>query len=450
VTAASTSSSSGISLYERRLPRRSHEPDALVGSSSCAQKARGALHLDYLQDPKRAATSPPTARRWTSSTRPPAQPVPGDLITANGEMPRPDDSPCEPRRNSTRPGRRARAAHGGGRRSTRRSRNELLVRRPGQRRATSPASRRGNARRADSPDDGSRARDRDALAGERRIRPRSFDHGDVELAERSPKSRPGRRERPPLQRSAPRWHARCRQPAAGGAAGRPRGRSRRIYRPAGHERRWAATSTTSGRSPGDWLLAIGDVTGKGVGPPRSPRWFATRHGRHPTSTRAGCSPRARRRRRSAAPGAVGLQRPSACACRTAGATVAAAGPSAVSPQRPGRRGAGKPGTLLGAFSQGRLPETEFVMAPVTRLSPSPTASRIPSGRATSASGFVACSRSSRRCRTSRRRRFGERLVAALGLSGRRSRRRHCNSDNALQRRAAAAETVGRAANANVG
>ena len=73
------------------------------------------------------------------------------------------------------------------------------------------------------------------------------------------------------------------------------GASRRCTGPRGSPRRSrsAATSTTSTRARDDWIVLLGDVTGKGARPPRSPRWsrhgarFLSRYERSPSRILAG-------------------------------------------------------------------------------------------------------------------------------------------------------------------
>jgi PAS domain S-box-containing protein len=137
-----------------------------------------------------------------------------------------------------------------------------------------------------------------------------------------------------------------------------------LYRPAGHGNEVGGDFYDIWEVDGDWLVMIGDVTGKGVAAAA-----VTSLVRHTARAAADYDPRpaqilervdAALKRGRAMPICTAL-----CVRLSEGRATAAAGghPLSLLLSAQGVREVGEPGTLLGAFEEVRRPETSFVVAP---------------------------------------------------------------------------------------
>ena len=207
----------------------------------------------------------PTGARWTCSTRRAAR-ARGDRARRSRRRSRwptscagvcPDE--LDPAQGLGRVRRTAQAA------ARTRGHRRLAGRDRDRPRAAAPAARRRDALGADRSADHPRR----ARSGRSRwstpSRGAASTTSDVRFAEQiAERAARGRRERAPVHRAhRGRAHASA-QPAAGGAAEIPGWEIAALYRPAGHGNEVGGDFYDFWEIDGDWLVMLGDVTGKGV------------------------------------------------------------------------------------------------------------------------------------------------------------------------------------------
>lgn len=137
-----------------------------------------------------------------------------------------------------------------------------------------------------------------------------------------------------------------------------------LYRPAGHGNEVGGDFYDLWEVDGEWLMMIGDVTGKGVAAAavtslvRHTAWSASEADSSPGDILKRVDRALQRRPALSVCTALCLR------LRGSGATIAAGGhPLPLCVDRDGVREVGCHGTLLGAFAQNSRPETEFLMKP---------------------------------------------------------------------------------------
>ena len=263
------------------------------------------------------------------------------------------------------------------------------ARRGSRRRAsTSAAARGGDARRADRADEIAGPHDRHAHAGQRRIRPHlRRRRRRVRRADRRAR-RAGRRERAPLRRTRRASPARCRRACCPKRCPScPDWEIAAMYRPAGHEGEVGGDFYDFWEVDGDWLMMIGDVTGKGVRAAavtslvRHTAWTASEFDTRPAHLLERVNAALRRR--------PSLSVCTALCLRIRGSHVTVASgraPAAVAARRGGVRGDRAPRHAARAPSRSaQWPEESCTIGRASRWWRSPTASPTRSAARTSAS-----------------------------------------------------------------
>jgi serine phosphatase RsbU (regulator of sigma subunit) len=137
-----------------------------------------------------------------------------------------------------------------------------------------------------------------------------------------------------------------------------------LYRPAGHESQVGGDFYDVWEVAGDWLMMIGDVTGKGVGAAtvtslvRHTAWAASDFDPRPAAVLARVDAALKRRPSLSVCSALCLR------ISSERGTLASGGhPLLLRISDGGVTEVGRPGTLLGAFSKVDWPEEEFAMRP---------------------------------------------------------------------------------------